>query len=226
MKGVLLVVTFAVFCILPLRAQQRSGGDSAKPCANCKEQKNALASGAYGYAAMNNIWPPTFPVGAGITIAVQLKPEIKVFLHANGDRFELWVGTAQVPGNNVWDFLGDLADSCRLPPDPADAVKLLKIRWEVKDLQQKQFEQLHKDFMDALTSYVFTVQGRSAVFMAHKLQGGGVDASIYPIVYDNSWEHFKIDEWDLPVNGQTTSMIKWVHELKRFAEGSFHRSFS
>jgi len=23
------------------------------------------------------------------------------------------------------------------------------------------------------------------------------------LVYDNSWEHFKIEEWDLPVNGDT-----------------------
>jgi hypothetical protein len=28
-------------------------------------------------------------------------------------------------------------------------------------------------------------------------------------------EHFKIDEWDRPVNGQTPSMIKWMHEFRR-----------
>lgn len=223
MKGTYSLLVLAVLLLSSPCIQEQSN-NAPEPFVNCEAQKGALRSGAYGYAVMNHIWPPAFPVSFGITIAVQLTPQMKVFLHTNGDRFELWMGTAQVPGNNVWDFLGDLADSCRLPPDPADAVKLLNIRWEVKELQQKQFEQLHKDFMAALRGYVSMVQGRSAFFMAHKLKGGGVDSGIYPIVHDNSWEHFEIDEWNLPVDGQITPMVKWVRELQRFAGASLHRS--
>jgi hypothetical protein len=96
------------------------------------------------------------------------------------------VGTADVPGNNVWDFLADLADSCHLPPDPADAVKLSNIRWEVRELQREQFEQLHQDFMGAPTDYVSTVRETSDHFMATRLVLIGLDAANDPIVYDNS----------------------------------------
>jgi hypothetical protein len=153
-----------------------------------------------------------------------LRPETKLFLHTDGTKFEVWMGTAEVPGNNLWNFLEDLADSCRLPPDPASSVKLLNIRWKTNELQRTQFEQLHRDFATALSQYVTLVAERSSYFMKTQGHGGGVDASSYPIVYDNSWEHFTIQEWDLPVGGQTTPMIKWVHELQKFAEGQFHIS--
>jgi hypothetical protein len=44
-----------------------------------------------------------------------------------------------------------------------------------------------------------------------------VDASQYPIVYDNTLEHLEIEAWELPINGETDSMIKWVHELQDVA---------
>jgi hypothetical protein len=39
------------------------------------------------------------------------------------------------------------------------------------------------------------------------------------------WESLKIDEWDLPINGQPTSMIKWVHQFQREVEQAFHGKF-
>jgi len=175
---------------------------------------------------MDQFWPPAFPTGRGITIAVGLSWGSKAFLRAQDDgKYQFWLGTAQVPTGNVVDFLGDLADSCRLPPDPADAVKLLNIHWDVKELSRSQFEQMHSTFMTALSDYFSTVRERSAYFLAKKRVGGGVDASGYVIIYNNSWEHLKIDELDLPINGQTTSMIKWVHEFQREVEQAFHGKF-
>ncbi len=199
-----------------------TGAVASQQCAGCCEnERNALASGAYGYSVLGHVWPPRFPVSRGITIAVQFTPEVKVFLHTDGTTFELWRGTARVRGNNVWQFLEDQAASCRLPADPAEAVKLLKIRWESKQLKRDQFEQVHEHFMTALTGYVSTVQERSAFFMARSIMGGGVDVSRYPIVYDNSWEHFEIEELDLPIRGKTTPMMEWVHEFRNLAGQSF-----
>jgi hypothetical protein len=222
MTNRILVFSLAVSCVFPSCLHARPKQKSGQAYEICREEKNALASGAYGYAVMDHMWPSAFPVGRGITVAVQFRPEAKVLLHTDGTKFTLWMGTAQVPGNNLWEFLGDLADSCRLPPDPADAVKLLNMKWDVVDLQKKQFEQLHGEFMTALTDYVSTIRERASYFMATTRMGGGVDASVYTIVYDNSWQHIKIDEWDLPINGQITAMMKWVREFRSVAEGDFH----
>ncbi|MGA7367060.1 MAG: hypothetical protein WA424_13795 [Candidatus Sulfotelmatobacter sp.] len=217
--------SFIVFVLTLCGVSQLSAQSSPpKPGISCEDESHALESGVYVYAVMDHIWPAAFPVSRGITVAVQFRPEVKVFLHTDGKKFELWTGTAGVPGDNVWDFLRDLADSCRLPPDPADAVKLLKIRWEAKELQRPQFEQLHKDLMGALADYVSTVRERSAYFMTTNYMSFPIDAGAYTIVYDNTWEHFRIEEVDLPINGQTKPMIKWVHEFQNLAEQTFHRS--
>jgi hypothetical protein len=60
--------------------------------------------------------------------------------------------------------------------------------------------------------------------MTKQLSGGGVDASYYTIMYDNSWEHLEIDELDLPLDGQTSPMIKWVHDFQKLVEQTFHVS--
>ncbi len=224
MKHNVVVLALALCCMAHLSAQQGPQSGPPKPGVSCEDESHALESGVYGFAVVDHIWPPAFAVSGGITVAVQLTWEIKVFLHTNGSKFELWMGAAEVPGNNVWDFLGDLADSCLLPPDPGNAVKLLKIRWEVKELQRAQFEQLHNDFLAALTGYASQVRERSAYFMATNYASSPIDAGAYTLVYDNSWEHLRIEEVDLPINGQTRPMIKWVHELKNVAEQTFHRA--
>jgi hypothetical protein len=175
---------------------------------------------------MDQFWPPAFPTGRGITVAVGLSWGSKAFLRAQDDgKYELWLGTAQVPTGNVVDFLEDLANSCRLPPDPANAVKLLNIHWDDKKLTRSQFEQMHSAFMTALSEYFSTVRERSAYFLAKKIAGGGVDAGGYVVICNNSWENLRIDETDLPINGQPTSMIKWVHQFQREVEQAFHGKF-
>ncbi|MFZ0277105.1 MAG: hypothetical protein WA254_17140 [Candidatus Sulfotelmatobacter sp.] len=225
MKNLIFALTLCL--ATPLYSQRETQQSGHKAALNCEEQEHALESGVYVYAVMDHIWvpgsPPPVPVGNGITLAVQFWPEGKVFLHTKGTKFELWLGTPDVPGNNIWDFLEDAADSCKLPPDPAEAVKLLKVHWEVETLTREQFERLHGDFLAALTEYISTIRERSAYFMAKGLQGGGVDASGYRIVYDNSWEHVEIHELDLPIDGQPSPMIKWVREFQSAAEQTFHR---
>jgi len=190
---------------------------------SCKQIEHALASGLYGDAVINHIWPPAFGTSQGISIAVEFTPEIKVFLHTDGNKSTVWTSTVRVPGNNTWGFLNNLADSCVLPPDPADAVKLLNVAWETKEVPQAQFGEVHADFMAALLEYISAVQERSDHFLRTKRQGGGVDASNYPVVYDNSWQHFEILDWDLPLDNRTDPMIEWIHRFQRFAEREFQR---
>ncbi|MGH9741236.1 MAG: hypothetical protein ACRD51_02665, partial [Candidatus Acidiferrum sp.] len=85
------------------------------------------------------------------------------------------------------------------------------------------FEEIHTDFMTALNGYFSAVQERSAHFLKTKLQGGGVDASNYPIVYDNSWQHLKILDWDLPLDNRIDPMIDWIHKFQELAEQRFQR---
>jgi len=227
MRSQLLFLAFLVCCICPLHAQQTA--QHPRPPASsthCDDQSHALDSGVYVYSALDQIWPPDFPVSGGITIAVlvNVKSGSKLFLHTDGSTFELWMGTAQVPKNNVWTFLRDVADSCRLPRDPGEAVRLLNVRWEVKAVQQAQFQHLHGEFLTSLAEYASTVRERSDYFMATGLMGFPVDASKFEVIYDNSRQHFKIDEWDLPIDGHTSPIIKWVHELQGVAEEKFHAS--
>lgn len=221
----LIVIALTLSLATPLYSQ-RERPSQQKVTFNCENQQHALESGVYVYAVMDRIWPPDslppVPVGSGITLSVQYWPAGKVFLHTKGTKFELWLGTPGVPKGNIWDFLEDAADTCKLPPDPAEAVKLLKVHWEVDTLTREQFERLNGDFLSALTEYVSTVRERSAYFLTKGLKGGGVDASGYRIVYDNSWEHFEIHELDLPIDGQPSPMIKWVRDFQVIAEKAFH----
>lgn len=222
----LIVIALNLCLATNLYSQRERQPSQQSATFNCEEQRHALESGVYVYAVMDRIWPPgsapPVPVSRGITVGVQFWPAGKVFLHTEGTKFELWKGSPEVPGNNIWDFLEDVADSCKLPPDPAEAVKLLKVHWDVDTLTREQFEHLHGDFLSALTEYVSTVRERSAYFLMKGVQGGGVDASGYRIVYDNSWEHVEIHELDLPIDGQRSPMIKWVREFQTTAEKTFH----
>ncbi|MGC2528616.1 MAG: hypothetical protein WA639_12770 [Candidatus Acidiferrum sp.] len=224
MKFGLVILAIALCSTSPLPSKQEQ---KATPISgvSCENAARALVSGEYVYGALKHVWPPSFPTSGGIAVAVEVKPAVKLLLHTDGTKFQLWTDTVDVPGGNVWDFLEKEAESCHLPPDPADAVKLLNISWESKELSKEQFDQLHRDFMTALSNYVLEVQERSAYFIRTKFLGGGVDASNYPIVYDNSWEHFEIIDWDIPIENRTDPMIRWVHELQKFAEERFHRTF-
>ncbi len=215
----LLVLTAAA----PLQPQeQQPQQPQPSRAASCGETPALHQTREYYDAVVDGIYPP-IPASRGITITIG--EEKKLALHTDGEKFQLWTDTMDVHAKNVWDFLDELDNACSLPSDPADAVKLLNINWESRDLSEAQFEQLHEDFMSALSRYVPSVEERSAYFMKTKYLGGGVDAKYYRIVYDNSWQHFEIQDWDLPIDHRIDPMIDWVHELQKTAETSFHRPF-
>jgi hypothetical protein len=101
MKAVLVVVALVLSCTSPAGSRKATKAHSTKVCISCEEQRSPLASGAYVYAVMDQIWPPALPVSRGITGAILFRPEIRIFLHTDGSRFELWIDTADIPGDNV-----------------------------------------------------------------------------------------------------------------------------
>ncbi len=205
--------------VFPLASQERKADEPAKSGVKCEEQANAIASGDYVYAVMDGIRPPDLRMG--ISVSVQFNFGRRVILYSNGEKYYLWLGITGVPGENIWSFLRDVAESCRLPADPGEAEKLLRIHWEVRELQRAQFEQLHRDFLNAFTQYTSTVKERSAYSMSTGLFAVPVDASGFTIIYDNSWEHFKIEELSL-TDGQKTPLVNWVEELRSYAQQTFH----
>jgi hypothetical protein len=157
-------------------------------------------------------------------IRITVSEEIELVLWTDGEKFELWTDTLDTPQKDVRKFLDDLDGSCRLPPDPA-AAALIKVKWESKSLSSDQFAQIHNDFMKALTQYVAKIRERFDPLMATKMSAVYVDASYYPIVYDNAYEHAEVEPWDVPDNGVVSPMINWVHQLQKLVEDSFHRPF-
>ncbi|HUJ31705.1 MAG TPA: hypothetical protein VLY23_10530 [Candidatus Acidoferrum sp.] len=222
MKAKLVVVALLLYAPTPLNSSQTQQAAPVRSKVNCEDVSRAIESGAYVYAAIKHLWPPSFGTGQGLSVAVEVRPAIKVILHTADGKYELWMNNVGA-SNGVWQLLEDEAAACRLPPDPANAVKLFKISWEHKELSHAQFEELHGHFMTALTGYIRSVSERSAYFMRTDIMGGGVDASYYAIVYDNSWQHLEIEDWDLPIDHQTDPMIAWVHEFVKFADSAFGR---
>jgi hypothetical protein len=218
---ILVMGAFAVLCAAPFHSQQAPVPQS-NPGADCSWNPT-LTSDDYYDAVANRIWPPFLPRSQGITIAVGT--EKKLLLHTDGQKFELITDTIDMPEKNVYWFIRDLDDSGRLPPDPADAFKLLKIQWETKEISRAEFDKLYGDFVAALSQYVSTVQETSASYMATKLWGGYVDAGYWLVVYDNTTQHFEIHAWDVPLDNKDKydSMILWERELAKAAEDSFHR---
>jgi hypothetical protein len=222
MKAAFLIFTLALCSTELLRSQQKQKS-IPKPEVSCEGASKALESGAYVFGALNHVWPSSFGTSQGITIAVELRPGVKLLLHTMGGKSQLWADTLGIPGSNVWQFLQRKAELCELPADPADAVKLMKVSWEDRELSQSQFDLLHRDFMKASAEYVSRVGERSSYFMATNLGAVYLDASYYPIVYDNTYEHFEIKAWNVPIDHQKDPVVEWVHELQNFAEERFHR---
>ncbi len=216
-----LVFFLAAPPMLSHRAQQPSRPEP-NPAASCGDDNPILTSGDYQNAVIADIWPAFLPRSRGTTIAVG--QQIKLILYTDGEKFQLMTNTIDMPEKNVYLFLQDLDDSCRLPPDPEDAFKLLKIRWEAHDISRAEFQKLHGDFMTALSQYVSTVQETTNHFIAAKTGNLYVGETIYwPIVYDNTAQHFEIQAWNASPAHTANPMIGWVNELEKAGEDVFQR---
>jgi len=163
--------------------------------------------------------PPEWKHGL---IRVMVGGEIKLALWTDGEKFKLWTDKPDIAQKNIYQFLLDLDQTCRLPPDPRDAFELLKINWQSKDLSAAQFAQLHRDFTGALSKYVVRIQGRYAGMIATRMKIISLDAEAYSIIYDNSYEHIQMLATNR--NSDVDPMVDWADSLRKLGEDSFHQA--
>jgi hypothetical protein len=168
----------------------------------------------YYNALYDEIEPPEWRHAA---IRISIEGWRKLDLWTDGKTFKLWTD-ARVP-SNIEQFLLDLNKSCRLPADPAEVAKLIKVEWESADLSSTQFEQIHKGFTKALAEYVSSAQRRYST-MEWNIY---LDATIYRIKYHNGIEDIDVKVVEDPK--QHKLMLDWVHEVQKLAEARFHRPF-
>lgn len=200
---------------------QRQAQSKANPGSPCGKQSKGV-SDFYYQAVLERIEPPSW--GRPL-IKIVVGGEIKLGLWTDGEKFELLTNMPPTPRKSVGEFLGDLDDSCRLPPDPADAVALMNLKWESKELSADQFAQLRRDFTSALAQYAAKMQDRYGSMISTRSYVIHLDSEGYLIVYDNSHDHLNLEAWNENEDHPVSPMIDWVHKLQELAQDSFHQPF-
>src|SRR5208283_2533631 len=164
--AVALFLSISVLSSAQLKGQDPQPQLRRNPAAVCGDQSQGLPDFYYD-AVLSLIMPPEWKHGL---IRVMVGGEIKLALWTDGEKFKLWTDKPDIAQKNIYQFLLDLDQTCRLPPDPRDAFELLKINWQSKDLSAAQFAQLHRDFTGALSKYVVWIQGRYAEMIATRMK--------------------------------------------------------
>ena len=113
-----LVVTPLLLDAQVSRAQPRSS-----PAAPCGDQSRGLPDSYYD-AVISLVKPPE---AQHHLIQIMAGGEIKLVLWTDGQKFKLWTNKLVTPQKNIGQFLLDLDQECRLPPDPAFARSALSI---------------------------------------------------------------------------------------------------
>ncbi len=211
--GAALLVIFVAAPLQPQEPQSR-----AAPSAGCVHEAQALG---WRYdEIVSLIRPPDWDQQA-VTIAMG-EPS-KLILRTDGDKeFELLAGEPEQP--DVYEFLLNLANSCRLPADPEAAADLVKTRWETRQISRAQFEKLHGDFTAALAQYASRINATYGSIISTHLVSSPVDAAREIIVYDNHGEHVEVYSWIVEDN-KDDPILKWGRELNQFAADTFHRPY-
>lgn len=132
----------------------------------------------------------------------------------DGKRFQ--IGTYAATPRNINKYLDDLSDACRLPDNPFDAARLIKIKTESADVSGTQFAQIHKDLILATSQSVSNAQQRYSMLEGHMY----LDASVYRVMYDNTYEHIEVAVIEDPK--EYKPMLDWIRQLQQLAESSFH----
>ena len=213
---ILVAALLVLSSALPLRRQESHS--QAAPSAGCVQEGQALG---WRYdEIVSLIWPPDWDQQA-VTIAMG-EPS-KLILRTDGDKeFELLAGEPEQP--DVYGFLLDLANSCRLPADPEAAADLVKMRWETRQISRAQFEKLHADFTAALAQYAARINATYGSIISTHLISAAVDAGRELIVYDNFSEHVEVYSWIVEGN-KDDPILKWGRELNQSAADTFHRPY-
>jgi hypothetical protein len=202
-----------------LNAQVSQAQARSNPAAPCGDQSRGLPDFYYD-AVLSLIKPPE---AHHHLVQIMAGGEIKLVLWTDGQKFKLWTNKLVTPQKNIGQFLLDLDQDCRLPPDPQDAFALLKMTWESKDLSAAQFAQLHLGFTEALAKYGANIQGRYAEMIATRTSVVFFEADAYSIIYDNSYEHVQMHATNR--NDDLDPIVDWARRLQKIGEDGFQRPF-
>jgi len=200
-----------------LNAQVSHAQARTNPAAPCGDQSRGHPDFYYD-GVLSLIKPPE---SQHHLVQIMAGGEIKLVLWTDGQKFKLWTNKLVTPQKNIGQFLLDLDQDCRLPPDPQAAFALLKITWESKELSSAQFVQLHFGFTSALSKYASNIQGRYAEMIATRTSVVFFEADAYSIVYDNSYEHVEIHARNR--DGDLDPVVGWARNLQKLGEDNFQR---
>jgi len=168
--------------------------------------------GPYYLSAVYDYFNPPDWGKAQIRIAVRGATELRLW--TDGERFQIWTYTTTP--RNINKYMDDLSDACRLPANPSDAARLIKIKTERADLSATQFAKIHKDLILATSQYASSAQQRYGTIEGHMY----LDASVYRVIYDNTYEQIEVKVIEDPKEYKL--MLDWVREIQQLAENSFH----
>lgn len=178
---------------------------------------------SYGYelAVVNAIEPPVWKGGL---IMISVGTAVSINLWSDGNVFKLWATTSAVRFRDVERSLLQLNQACRLPMEPEDAARLLKVKWESSDLSPAEFAQLHSNFIKAPMDYEAIARDKYDDAMRTKEEEVRLGGEDIHVTYRNGYgqqitaEVLSDPEYNKP-------MLDWIHELQRVATGKFHRQF-
>jgi hypothetical protein len=213
---IIIVGMLALVVAAPMRAQQKQ--PRTNPGTNCGDGsplRNDNNFNEFYLRAVYDYFEPPDWSPAQIMITVSGEGTLKLW--TNGKRFKLWTYTTMP--HNINKYLDDLSDSCRLPGNPSEAARLIKVKWESADLSSEQFAQIHQNLTNALSQYVSSAQQRYSAPEGHIY----LDATSYRVEYDNTYGHVDFEVMEDPERFKP--VLDWIHQLQKLAEASFHRPF-
>ena len=158
--------------------------------------------------------------GSFITINIGDNYQRKFVLRAkNHSQFEI---RRFEPKENIFKTLQRLEDTCQLPGDPAEALRMLNVQWEIRVIDASQFERLHRGFTEALKAYVLDSQSRYRSVLDGNI-GFMLDAEGWDVTYDNDgFEHFYVTAAARKdKDGKLLPLPLWAHDTVDFAESLF-----
>jgi hypothetical protein len=189
--------------------------------ANCGNPKVGVLTYSYSESVWQQLIPHDHQARPVIEITLSFGRKSKLLLRAI-DRSNFELLRATLP-QNIDKSLAELEDSCRLPPNSADAVDLIAVKWDTARLDPELFGRLHREFIAALAQQVMDAQNR----YDSVLEKGGIisfDSQGYSVVYDNGgYEHVEVEGDDIARN-RTEPIIKWVQSVAGLADEKFRKS--
>jgi len=206
--GILIVATSA----LTYSQQKQFRTNPGTRCGDASTIRNDDDYGEFYRRAVYDSFEPPDWGKAHIRIALRGATELRLW--TDGKRFQIW--TYATTPRNINKYLDDLSDACRLPANPSDAARLIKIKTESADLSGTQFAQIHKDLILATSQYLSSAQQRYGKLGDHLY----LDATVDRVLYDNTYERIEVTVIDDPK--EFGPMVDWIRQLLQLAENSFH----